>query len=72
MSSHCGRQTDVDLPLMMNTLYITDGVTDEHLRLVFHYEAHSSKSELLLWFSAPQIGSNTFAQKHKQILAEQY
>lgn len=30
---------------LMNTLYITDRVIDEHSRLVFHYEVHSSSRQ---------------------------
>lgn len=41
-SSLYGRDAVMDLALTKNTLYITDGVIDEHLRFMFHYEVHSS------------------------------
>lgn len=34
--THRGRWTVMNLFLMMNTLSITEGVIDEHLRLMFH------------------------------------
>lgn len=34
------------MDLVMITLHITDGVIDEHLRLVFHYEGYSSSRKL--------------------------
>lgn len=63
---------------MMKTFYIIDRVIDEHFRLMFHNEVHSSSKEknslLLQWFSAQQIGFNTFKQHtnkytNKQTLA---